>query len=178
MKKGIIFVLALITFFSISVSSVSAYVTFPFKWDHSNIKYLYENYNTSRGKAYFASGAATWNITNVTLSFGSFSNYDILITETYRTDVVWDGFCTIANSGNFMTRATIQINMAYTATYNNDGALKSVVVHEFGHALGLDENGNTQTVMNRLTWGTKSRYGTYAISSPKQDDKNGIASLY
>lgn len=59
----------------------------------------------------------------------------------------------------------------------DDGALLSVSVHEFGHALGL---GHTQgaVIMNPYTWGENSRYEAYNLTTPQIDDLYGINALY
>jgi hypothetical protein len=50
-------------------------------------------------------------------------------------------------------------------------------VHEFVHALGL---GHVQgaVIMNPATWGQNSRYETYNLTTPQNDDLNGINTLY
>ena len=70
------------------------------------------------------------------------------------------------------------INTGIKETWNNDGALQSVAVHEFGHCLGLADNNSTRTIMNGYTFGTGSRYEGYGIILPTTDDENGINNLY
>ncbi|MFL0195861.1 matrixin family metalloprotease [Clostridium sp. WILCCON 0269] len=65
--------------------------------------------------------------------------------------VSWDGLISATASGGYYTSVIISLNMSATNTWNSDGALKSVAVHEFGHGLGLNENGTTKTIMNAYT---------------------------
>lgn len=163
---------------SISID-VYAYKTTGYIWNSSNINYYYDNYNTSRGQAFFAEGVTAWNNANVdaTISFSSGSGF--CITEVSNSSVQWDGITNLSLSWGYISTGTIvAINMAATTTWNDNGALKSVIVHEIGHVLGLGENGTTQTIMNAGTWGANSRYGGYSLTTPQSDDKNGINAIY
>jgi|LSQX01.3.fsa_nt_gb hypothetical protein len=160
----------------IGIIPVYAYNLTGYKWPSSTIKYYYDNYNSSRGKSYISSGASAWNGTDATYSFNA--SYNIYASEVSMPNVEWDGLTQGTASGSYYNSLTISLNMAKTQTWNSDGALKSVSVHEFGHGLGLHENGTTKTIMNAYTWGTNSRYGGYGLTTPQTDDINGANSIY
>lgn len=97
------------------------------------------------------------------------------------TGVDWDGLTQTrynSKSPYYVVSQTLTLNMAKTSTWNNDGALKSVVVHEMGHVFGLGDNGKTKTIMNGYTFGTNSRYGGYGLTVPQTDDVNGVNAKY
>lgn len=167
-------------FFTISILSISitasAYSLIGNKWSSSSVTYYYDNYNSSRGQSYITSGATAWNTTDASLSKSS--SYNIYVSEVENPNVTWDGLTTYYASGGNFTSVTISLNKSQTTTWDDNGALKSVSVHEFGHSLGLNDNGTAKTIMNGYTWGTNSRYGDYGLTAPQTDDKNGINSLY
>ena len=63
-------------------------------------------------------------------------------------------------------------------SWEDNGALLSVALHEFGHAFGLDDNGTTKTIMNEYTYGYNSRYDTYRLNRTQNDDVNGVNKIY
>jgi len=109
------------------------------------------------------------------------SGYDVYMAVGNIPEVTWDGV-TNTNYSNtypyYINSQRVTINRAYTNTWNNDGALKSVVVHEMGHVFGLDDYGHNKTIMNGYTFGTNSRYGTYGLTVPQTDDINGVNAKY
>lgn len=176
--KPLISILLVIILLYETTNTVYAYNTLGYIWKSSTIKYYYENFNSVRAKTFINTGANGWSATNVNFTTGNAGNYNIYCSEVTNSNVSWDGVTTsyYSNDGYF-TRQTMQLNRAITSTWNTDGALKSVVTHEFGHCLGLDHS-NGKVIMNPYTWGNNSRYGSYNISTIQQDDKNGANALY
>ncbi|MGD9676975.1 MAG: matrixin family metalloprotease [Vulcanibacillus sp.] len=174
-KSIIASLLCLIMLFCIVIPT-SAYVLMGVKWSSSNITYYYDSYNSSRFKTFIDIGASAWNITDATYSKSA--SYNIYCSEVDNSTVTWDGYTSGTASGGYFIGLTILINKFYTNTWNSDGALQSVVLHELGHGLGLAGNGFTQTIMNENTWGTYSRYGTYGLSTLQTDDINGANAIY
>ena len=178
MRKRWAVALSLLFLLSCSVP-VYAYKYTGYKWSNTNVAYYYENYNTARGKKYLQIGAQAWNDTDVTLS--KKSSYNILCSEINKPDVEWDGVTRlegIDKTKKLYLDLVMYINTGIKETWNNDGALESVAVHEFGHCLGLADNNSTRTIMNGYTFGTGSRYEGYGIILPTTDDENGINNLY
>lgn len=162
---------ALICIFSLMISlNVHAYNYTGYRWEKTSIQYYYTN-------SIFATGAAAWSGLDAKLSYGS-TYYDINCYTVSSPNAAWDGISYIGHDMLHINSVTININTAASKTWNNSNAVKSVVAHEFGHALGLDENGSTRTIMNDHTWGTNSRYETYKLTTPQSDDKTGINAIY
>ncbi|MDE6752707.1 MAG: matrixin family metalloprotease, partial [Eubacterium sp.] len=152
------------------------YVKTGYKWKNNPITYYY--YNSTRGKTYFEKGAAGWSGTDAKLNYtGNLNSYNILCSEVSRSDVSWDGITNCTVSGSYYKTITLKLNLSATNTWNNNGALESVAIHEFGHCLGLNEY-NAKVIMNPYTWGPNSRYGDYKLTKIQTDDKNGVNALY
>lgn len=59
------------------------------------------------------------------------------------------GFSSDPGKTFFITQ-NLQLNRSQTNTWNSDGALQSVAIHEFGHSLGLDHRDGA-VIMNPYT---------------------------
>lgn len=158
-----------------STLPVYGYNLIGYKWSTNSATYYYDNYNSSRGKTYFKEGATAWNSTDFTFSMGSYSSRNIFCSET-NVEAQWDAISTTTYNGAYFVSGTLLVNTT-SRTWNNDGALKSAIVHEFGHCLGLDEY-DAVVIMNSCTWGDNSRYETYKLTTPQSDDKKGVNYLY
>lgn len=163
------------------VNVVYAYNVIGCRWESSTVYYYYDNYNSSRGKAYIDIGAEGWDSTDINFIKGTAGNYNIYCSETDNLNVSWDGITNYTYSGTsgyINDPATIQLNTAKTRTWNDNGALQSVAIHEFGHAVGLAHVENARVIMNPYTWGENSRYEDFGITTIQADDVNGANSLY
>lgn len=166
--------------------SASAYNLLNYNHRSYKIYYYYDNWVGARAIQFIAKGANAWKAKNTDAKLlPSSSNpqpdYDVVISTTNRTDVSWDGLTQTTwetKSPYYIISQTVAINTAQTKTWNNDGALQSVVVHEMGHVFGLGENGFSKTIMNAYTWGSNSRYGGYGLTDPQADDVNGVNAKY
>ena len=168
-----------LTLFAVSVISVSAYYLYQYRWKSTSVHYYYDNWIGSRAISYLGKGATAWNNTNtpVTISFGS-GNY-VYCSVTQSSDSEWDGMVvTTHDSMYYVKTQSLTLNQNASRTWPNNGALKSVVVHEFGHVLGLADNGSTATIMNGFTWGVNGRYEGHMVTTPQSDDINGVNAIY
>lgn len=179
-KKPISVILSIGLILSVFLMPVSAYNLMGPKWSSSTINYYYDNYVAANAKNSIATSTSDWNNSNIdaTLRFSA-SSYNVYCSNTNQPDVEWDGLTqsTYNTNTNRFVSQTLLLNSAKRA-WDVSGALNSVACHEFGHVFGLDENGETATVMNSFTWGSNSRWEGYGISSPTSDDIRGVNSLY
>lgn len=133
-----------------------------------------------RAQSYTTTCAGMWNSSDATLTQVS-SGYNIYVSTVTYSDVWWDGLTDIVgnnSTGHFEGTAYIRINAGATETWNDNGALRSVVLHEFGHGLGLADLEAERAIMNGYTWGDYSRYGAYGLTTLQSDDLNGVNSIY
>ncbi|HHU72696.1 MAG TPA: hypothetical protein GXZ21_11785 [Clostridiales bacterium] len=180
-KRKILVLLMLITtlFAFNNITAYAAYNLEPYEWSDSAIKYYYDNYNSTRFKTYIGIAASTWNSESINASLSYQYPIGAYCTEVQDPNAAWDGICYISyDSNGYITNATLCLNASISVTWNNDNALKSVAVHEFGHILSLGDNGEMKCIMNDMTWGTNSRYGTYKLTTPQSIDVAGVNYIY
>lgn len=183
MKNNKIKLIAILTTLFIGLSNFTALAVpiKPWKLPSTTSYYYYDNYLSSNSKTAAGSGTSSWNNTSSKVKYYfSSSSYITYVAETYNSNVGWDGLTntTYNSSTGIVINETVTVNTAKTDTYTNSTALKSVLAHEFGHVLGLADDGTNPTLMNGYTWGANSRYGYYGISSPTSDDVSSANSIY
>lgn len=159
-------------------STVSAYAKTGYKWNSSNIKYRVESYAATRAKNYFYTAANIWDSCNLDAKLTASGNAKISCCDVNKSNVSWDAITIPQYKDGKYASAMVQVNRAAKMTYKDDGALQSVLVHEFGHIFGLAHMDQSKTIMNGYTYGIKSRYGIYGIKTPQKDDKNGVNAIY
>ncbi|MBN1682691.1 matrixin family metalloprotease, partial [Candidatus Bathyarchaeota archaeon] len=124
-----------------------------------------------------------WNYAdcpNVSFKSGGFPfshNVGIVWVDYYW--VGWDGLCfnnKLIWNPSVIVKSSIKINTYYTDTYSTNARL-SVITHELGHSLGLGHE-ISAVLMNDSTFGDESRFGTYGIYEPQEDDEDGVNYLY
>lgn len=180
-KVIVAIVLAITLLTSLSVT-VYAYSLNPYRHKNSKIYYYYDNWVGSRAISFFNWSQLLeiknyWS-TNTALFSNPGTGYNVYMSAGNISGVGWDGLTQTSYQSGYVVSQTVTLNMSKTSTWNNDGALKSVVVHEMGHVFGLKDNGTTKTIMNGYTFGTNSRYGGYRLTVPQTDDVNGVNAKY
>jgi predicted Zn-dependent protease len=77
---------------------------------------------------------------------------DVSVIDDYRDDVTWAEQCI-----NLGILGYIALNNYYLDQYANAGQsskIKNVIIHEFGHALGLDHNTASDVMYEYVTTNT------------------------
>lgn len=169
-------ILAILTF-SMATQVVSAFYVKSFKWtDSVNPKYYYDD----DGYTETSSAASSWTVSGLFSYSSSTSSSPIHVHGVHEDGVSWDGMTTWTYNGGTLQDAQLKINWHYCDSYTS-ACRKSVICHELGHALALNENPDIETVrsvMNPYTNGDYSRYGYWGISTAQTDDLNGVDWIY
>lgn len=94
-------------------------------------------------------------------------------------NVSWDGYSYWNCSGGVTTGGNIKLNTYYLgqARYTTNADIQ-VVVHEFGHMLGLNHAGSSTCSGQPIMYYSSDRYFSCGHVSPQTDDKNGLNSVY
>lgn len=170
--------LLIVALLTLSTASVSAYNICGYNWSNKSIKFYYDSFNSTRFKNMIDKAASVWNASGIDASLTYQSGSGAYCVEGYYPNATWDGISYISWSNYLITSATLVLNTGISVTWNNDNALQSVAVHEFGHIICLDENYPLECVMNTNTWGELSRFGHYRIITPKPIDVAAVNSVY
>ncbi|MCI9151574.1 MAG: hypothetical protein HFI42_13990 [Lachnospiraceae bacterium] len=175
MCKKIVSVFCIILLLAAQSFTSSAAMLSGYLWPSRTITYSYSRSESSNFRNAVTASANAWSSkTIINYSYDSSGNGKVYAMEQYVTGVAWAGTCTPHKSGGFIDSAVATINSYYTSTYEYN-KVRSVICHELGHALGMDEDWvNKKSIM----WPNVSNYDNYGIYVPQTVDINYIYGGY
>lgn len=152
-----------------------AYSVTSIRFLSSVISYTYMSGSSNFNSAVTAAASNWTQQTNATLSNYT-SGGKIFLSEGYSSVWDWDGSATpslTAGGGNY-AGFSIVINSYFTNNYTYN-MIRSVVAHEFGHALSLKHVTDKVCLMLPTT---NLRYTKNSIYTVQTDDKSGVNFMY
>ncbi len=139
------------------------------RWSSSQISIGFYSSQQSYDRAGWVNGYNAWNNAHTHIHFSA-NGGTLDVHDTYRSDVTWDGITYVTINGfGYFTGVDAYLNYYYTQHYGS-GTIQEVAAHELGHSVGLGHV-NSCVLMNPTT-------GSRCGNTPKQDDINGVNSLY
>jgi hypothetical protein len=151
------------------------------KWSSAgggHVKYWI--YSGGADKTAWQNAITSWNNSPTPIwmvSAGKADAENLGLRSVTNNSVVWDGIAYLSPCNACTdTYADARLNKFFTDGY---GAAKrqSVTEHEMGHVFGLAHTAG-QVLMNPSTCGANSRWCTFSINTPRQDDVDGINAIY
>ena len=159
-------------------ATTSAYVLNGDHWANPT-SISYYNYTSGVDSTAYTNALQAWNNTPTPVLFVKESQIGDEQVSLYHGNygaTGWDGLSQWIATGSVEYYAWTKINDYYSNSYPADER-QSVVGHELGHVLGLGHQPGID-LMNPATCGYESRYCTYLVYTPLQDDINGINAIY
>lgn len=155
--------------FLVMSENAFAFTTEGGRWSSSQISIGFYGSQQSYDRQGWINGYTAWNNAHTHIRFSA-NGGTLDVHDTYRSDVTWDGQTNYSiNIFGYFTGVDSYLNLRYTQHYGA-GTIQEVAAHELGHAVGLGHSSYC-VLMNPYT-------GSRCGNTPKQDDINGVNSLY
>lgn len=144
--------------------------------------------NPTKYTSLIQNAVSSWNGNGTSISFSQTTNYNSSAVDYYVKDygnTNWrgvvgyfhsDGSQAMPNLGDAPTSnydyAEASLNNSYLSSDSSDLRSRSTAAHEFGHAVALSHS----SVTSALMYYSISRYDTYGVYTPQQNDDITYAS--
>lgn len=162
-----------------SLQPAQAYATLGCRWTSTNI--VWTNASSTAYKSTATDAVAAWTSAVSVVSLSAVPpeySYNIRLFDVNQGATNIDGSTSYyCPAGYFSGIVYSSVNTYYTDNYSADGR-KQVMVHEFGHALGLDHSGTSTCSGQPIMYYSSARYFTCNHVNPQTDDIAGINHIY
>jgi hypothetical protein len=162
-----------------TLSPAQAYATEGCRW--TSTKIIWTNASSTLYKSTSTAAVAAWTSVLSVVSISAVPpeySYNIRVFDVNNGATGIDGSTTFYCSGGYFTGITYaSINSYYGDNYSADGK-KQVLVHEFGHSLGLAHSGTSTCSGQPIMYYSSARYFTCNHVNPQADDITGINYIY
>ena len=163
--------------FALSIAvEVNAWEKLPYRWRDVDIDPLWYMDYSQYGEVYYS--IDDWNDMSIKPEFQEDSNGLKATLWIHKVDLSgkkWEGktFPT-GTTGSYYDIVDIKLNDYYLDDYASNKK-RSVIGHELGHSLGLDEENDEDCIMIRYT---SIRYDKKGIYKPQTDDEFDVNAIY
>ncbi len=162
-----------------SVQPAQAYATLGCRWTSTNI--VWTNASSTAYKSTATNAVAAWTsaVSVVLLSaVPPEYTYNIRLYDVNQGATGIDGSTSYSCAGGYFSGIIYSsVNTYYTDSYSATGR-EQVMVHEFGHALGLGHSGTSTCSGQPIMYYSSDRYFICNHVNPQSDDIAGINYIY
>jgi hypothetical protein len=169
-KKLFAIILSILIMITLSVTVFA-------RWNTRSITYSFPSAISVADRNAFINSANRWsNSTVITLTnVGNNRNGRIWCFSVEPFAANWDGLADMWRQGDNFIAVDLYLNRRFTNFYSANKR-ESVASHEFGHGLGLwDQGSHIRAVMNI---DTSSRFNIFGVFTPQSIDTHLINTLY
>lgn len=162
-----------------SLQPAQAYATLGCRWTSTNI--VWTNASSTPYLSTATNAVDAWASAVSVVSLSAVPpeySYNIRLYDVNQGLTGTDGATAYSCTAGYFTGIVYSyVNTYYTDSYSATGR-KQVMVHEVGHALGLDHSGTTTCSGQPIMYYSSDRYFTCNHVNPQADDITGINYIY